>query len=245
MKSWKYGILKFFAEFVLIIGSIILSFYIQGKIDDGDAKKEARDIMGQVMTDLCSDTVKYRQEINNGQRLIMVCNYLLNMDYNASLKSESDFDTTSFLIGETITNLYTPVHIAGYTRLVNFGKKEIIKDNPLLDSIIGYYTVSKAKIEGYYEMDRHFVDRTMVERYLSNESYNILNSYYQRKVLELPYDKEIKTYIIDFLENKQIRSLLIFNIINKNNYLTAIAENQQAAIKRIDMINGWLAKKSK
>lgn len=245
MKSWKYALLKFFAEFVLIIGSIILSFYIQGKIDDGDAKKEALDILTQINTDLVNDTINYRQEIDKANRLMTLSIYLMHLDYEKELVTETDFDSTLFLIGETTNNLYTPVHMAGYTRLINFEKKEVIKDNALLDSIIGYYTLNKTKIDGYYEMDRHYVDRVMVEKYIQNDSYNVLNSFYTRNILGAPYEKDIKNYIIDFLNNKEIRSLLIFNIINKSNYLKAIVSNKTSAIRKIEMISSWINKKTK
>jgi hypothetical protein len=245
MKPLKYNLLKFTAEFVLIIASIILSFYIQGKIDDQESRKEAVHIMNQVRTDMISDTIKFRWEMNNAERLIGVCNYLLNMDYEKELATEAGIDSTMFLIGETTTNLYTPIHVAGYTRLVNFAKKEVIGDNALVDSTISYYTVDKAKIEGYYDVDRYFVDRTMVEQYIATPSYHILNTYYTRNVLEAPYSPTIKKDIIEFLETKEIRSLLIFNIINKINYNNIIKYTKESANRKILSLNEWLEKRQK
>lgn len=245
MKSWKYAVLKFIAEFVLIIGSIILSFFIQGKIDEGDAKKEASDILEQIKTDLVNDTINYRQEIDKAGRLMALSIYLMEMDYEKDLVTESNFDSTIFLIGETTNNLYTPVHMAGYTRLINFEQKEVINDYALLDSVISYYTLYKTRIDGYYEMDRHYVDNVMVEKYLENDSYAVLNTYYTRNIIGIPYAPDIKTNIIEFLENKKIRSLYIFNIINKRNYMLAIMANKTSAIRMLAMIDDWRSKHKK
>ncbi len=245
MKSLKYAIPKFVAEFILIIGSIILSFYFQGKIDEGNARKEASDILTQIRTDLVNDTINYRQEIDKANRLMALSVYLMNMDYDKELVTESDFDSTMFLIGETTNNLYTAIHLAGYTRLINFEEKEVIKDYVLIDSVIGYYTLYKTRIDGYYEMDRDYVDRIMVEKYLENDCYNVLNTYYSRNILGAPYDKEIKLYVKEFLDNKKIRSLLIFNIINKRNYMLAILSNKACAQRVMGMIDDWNEKRKK
>ena len=244
-KKLQYGLLKFFAESVLIIGSIILSFYIQGKIEDSGSKKEAINILEQVKTDLISDTCQFYREIKNADRLMGISNHLLNFQPDLSLSNEQGIDSTLLLIGETITNLYTPIHVAGYTRLINFDHKEVVKDNPLLDSIIGYYTVSKTKIDGYYEVDRHYVDHTLVDQYLSNKSYAVLNEYYSRNIMGQPHSAEIKNNIISFLNNQEIRSVLIFNIINKNNYKTTIIQTKGNAYRKIELIDEWLKKYKK
>jgi hypothetical protein len=161
------------------------------------------------------------------------------------LATEGGVDSTLFLIGETTTNLYTPMHLAGYTRLINFTQKEMIGDNALVDSTLSYYTVDKTRLEAYFEVDRHFVDRTMVETYLANSSYNILNAYYSKNMLGAPYSPTIKQDIIEFLETKEIRSLLIFNIINKVNYSRIINYTKESANRKIQSLNQWLEKRQK
>jgi hypothetical protein len=245
MKSFKYNLLKFTAEFILILSSIILSFYIQGKIDDRESRKEAIHIMSQVRTDMISDTLKFQLEMKNAERLIDICMHLLSMDYEKELATENGIDTTIFFIGETTTNLYTPIHLAGYTRLVNFTKKEVIADNALVDSTISYYTIDKSKIESYYDVDRNFVDKVMIEKYTGNQSYNMLNIFYERNILAQPHPATVKKDIIDFLENKEIRSLLIFNIINKVNYSTIINYTKKSAQRKIASLEKWLEKRSK
>lgn len=244
-RSFKYYLLRFSAEFILIIGSIILSFYIQGKIEGRQSRKEAVHILSQVRTDMISDTIKFDLELKNAERLLGICNYLLNMDYEKDLITETDIDSTIFFIGETTTNLYTPLHLAGYTRLINFADKEVINDNPLVDSTISYYTIYKAKIESYYDVDRNYTDRTMMEKYISNPSYDMLNTFYTRNVLGQPHSPDVKKIIMEFLETKEIRSLLIFNIINKVNYSKVIIHTKRSAYRKIQTLDQWLEKRQK
>ncbi len=244
-KGPKYYAVRFSAEFILIFASVIVSFFIQGKIDDSKSKKEAIHILNQIKTDLVSDTLKFDAELENAQKLIGVCNFLLNMDYNKELNTDGDIDTAIFFIGESINNLYTPIHIAGYTRLVNFTEKEVIKNNALIDSTISYYTIEKTKMENFYDVDRNYVDNIMVRKYVETPSYNVLNTYYTRNILGAEYSTHVKEDIIEFLENKEIRSLLIFNIINKANYSNQINNTKASATRKINMLNEWLQPQKK
>jgi len=245
MKGPKYYVLKLSAEFVLIFASVLFSFYIQGKIDDGKSKKEANYIMTQIRTDLVSDTLNFTNELSNANRLIGHCNILLNLNYETDLTNENKIDTILFFIGESISNLYTPIHIAGYTRLINFGEKEVIKNNALVDSTIEYYTIDKSKIESFYDVDRNYVDNIMVRKYLETPSYNVLNSYYTHNILGSEYASDVKQNIKEFLDNKEIRSLLIFNIINKANFSNIIMHTKESAKRKITLLDQWLQQKNK
>ena len=238
MKSFKYNLLKFFAEFILIVTGIILSFYIQDKIEDRASKKEARHIMQQVLSDLVNDTLLFNQGIKVSQSTISSSDYLLNINYETQLDTEEELDSFFFCFWYTTTNLKTPIHMAGYTRLIYFDNNNIIHNDSLINYIIGYYTIDKAIMDGCMKFDADFVDGPLTEAYTESYSYNILNAAHKAK----PYPETMKEDIILFLENKKIRSLLLYNISNKAYYREHIQATKDSASKKIELLKNWLAK---
>ncbi len=238
MKGFKYSLFKFIAEFILIVTGIILSFYIQGKIEDRSSRNEARHIMQQVLSDLISDTLCYSREINRGELVIANVDYLLKLNNESQLDTEEALDSFVYSFWFTTTNLKTPLHTAGYTRLIHFENKNIIEDDSLINSLISYYTIDKGLIDGATKLDQEFVDGPLIEAYSSGESYEVLNT----ASIGKPYADTFRKNILTFLENKQIRSLLIFNASNKGHFINNLLTTQESASVKIDALKQWLAK---
>ena len=89
-------------------------------------------------------------------------------------------------------------------------------------------------------MDADFVDGTVVGAYTEDYNYPILNDYYRHNLLDEPLSPSLRNDMIDFLENKKNRSLLIFNINNKMSYIELIEKTKKTAIKNINLLNFWL-----
>lgn len=242
MKNFKYSLLKFFAEFILIVTGIMLSFYIQEKIEDRSARKEARHILQQILSDLSSDTVRYNHEIQLAKHTIACTNYLLNLNYETQLDTEEELDSAIICFWAATFNIKTFVYTAGYTRLIHFDNKSIINDDSLMNSIIGYYTIDKAIIDGFMKFDADFVDGPLTQAYTEPYSYDILNADYQHNLLKKPYSTTIKEDFILFLENKKIRSMLIFNVSNKEYIKKKIQTTRDSASEKINLLKNWLAK---
>lgn len=237
MKGVKYNLVKFIAEFILIVTGIILSFYIQGKIEERDSRIEAKHILEQVLTDMVSDTIRFNHSIQVANHTIGCTFYLLNLDYITNLDTDEEIDSAMFCFWPTTSNLKTPVHTAGYTRLLHFEHENVIRNDNLVNSIIGYYTIDKAALDGCMKFDADFVDGRLTDAYTESYSYEVLNAAYNGK----PYSATIKEDIILFLQNKKIRALLIFNNSNKYHFMENIVSAKANACRNIELLKTWLA----
>jgi hypothetical protein len=229
----RKNLLALLTQFVLIIVGVLVSLFFQSKFDDSQKRSEGIQILQQIDSDLRLDTAMFSANIKRAD-------YLMGRYTDLLARKSAKMDAVEVPeivkgILATDTKLITFMNKGGYLRFTSFGNYELYKRSSLINDVLHYYNNRNEQMLNMSHMDTEFVEKKVVDYYLSHHMGNLRN-YFEQSVLHNPPNKNTPGLLQAMLEDEQFQSLVIYDYINKDNYrgeLVAAREEAVALLRQL------------
>jgi len=177
---------KYFFESILIIGSVLLSLYIDSLIKKQEKIDQKKSILLELKGTLNED-IKQLQDVIKIQKRILKSNELLINDYYGLIKLDKNILADHFSLLKQLGPLSVFIQTGPYTQLIQTGALELIKNEKLRSKLLyAYDSFNKRKQSGDDTLDEFAKEfgRDMAQHIVVTESIVDEEVFYKRRKVD-------------------------------------------------------------